>query len=61
MSRFMIMIERDERTVFPIVDGTEGREDCVAIFSTWEAAKAAANDTMACQAWNYTIFDLDDV
>jgi hypothetical protein len=61
MSRFMIMIERDESTVFPIVEGTDGREDCVAIYPTRAAAEAAADNTMACQAWAYTIFDLDDV
>lgn len=61
MSRFIIMIERDESTVFPVVYGDDGREDCAAIYPTHEAAEAAANNTMACQAWNYTIFDLDDV
>lgn len=61
MSRFIIMIERDERTVFPIVEGTRGREECAAIFTTREAAENAAEGSMACQAWAYTIFDLDDV
>lgn len=61
MSRFIIMIERDEKTIFPIVDGTEGREDCAAIYPSRKAAETAAENTMACQAWNYTIFDLDDV
>jgi hypothetical protein len=62
MSRFIILIERDEQTVFPIIYGDDGQKgDCIAIYPTSEAAEIAADDTMACRAWPYTIIDLDDL
>lgn len=59
--RFIILIDRSEDTVFAIVDGSEGREDCFAIFPTYEAAQACAHDNLACEAWGYDIIDLDAI
>jgi len=61
MSRFIILVERTDAIVLPIIHGEGDIEGALCVYPTQEAAEAAAENIMACRAWGHTIIDLDDL
>lgn len=63
MSRFIIVAEREDRVILPIIHGDDDStmEGCMCVYDTREEAEAAADEVMACRAFGYTLIDLDDL
>ena len=61
MPRFIIIVERDKETVFPVVEPDDSRDRCCLILHSFHAAETVASNSPACIAFGYKIVDLDAI